>query len=113
MVSINSSANAYVLSNLRQINNDLSTSQVRIGTGKKVNSSSDNASVFAIAQGIRADQKAQDGLTTGMSVAKGRADTAVAALDTVVGLLGQIKSLALDTAASAPADYTAVNAKIT
>lgn len=116
MVSINTSANAAVLASIRQNNNDLSATQIRIGTGKKINSASDNASVFSIAQSLRADASKQDGLTSGVTLAKGRADTAVAAINTVINLLGQVKTLAAGAASNTglvTTDFTAVAAKIT
>lgn len=112
MVSITSGANAYVLSNLRQINNDIVTAQTRIGTGKKINSASDNASVWAMGQTIQADVKAQKDLSTGITIGKARADSGVAAIDTVVKLFGEIKVLSEGAKNTPPANYTAVNAKI-
>ena len=114
MVSINNvSGNSAVLASLRKINSDLSTTQTRIGTGYKVNSASDNAAVWTMAQGIRSDIKGQDSLASNIAVAKGKADTAVTALDTVNKLMGSIKELADDAKSNPPASYTSVIAKIT
>lgn len=113
MVSINTSANSAVLASIRQINNDLATTQLRIGTGKKVNSASDNASVWSLAQNLRSEQTMQDTLNTGMTLAKGRADTAVTALDTVIKLLGQVKTLAAGGAADNSSNYATIATKIT
>jgi flagellin len=112
MVSINNvSGNSAVLASLRKINSDLSTTQTRIGN--KVNSASDNSAVWTMAQGIRSDIKGQDSLAGNIAVAKGKADTAVAALDTVNKLMGSIKELADDATSNPPASYTSVIAKIT
>jgi flagellin len=114
MVSINTSANAAVLANLRKINNDIATTQLRIGTGKKVNSASDNPTVWAVAQSVRSDEKAQATIVSGMAIAKGRAEAASAALDTVNDLLGQIKAVAEDVTVNTPSDaYAAAIKKVT
>ena len=113
MYGINTSVNTSVLASLRQINSDISATQTRIGTGKKINSASDNAAVWSTSQSIKSDLKAQEGLTSGIAVAKGKADTAVAAIDTIVNLLGQIKTIAASTAANPPSSYTAVTNQVT
>ncbi|RIY01891.1 hypothetical protein D3218_06075 [Aureimonas flava] len=111
MVSINTSANAAVLASIRQINSDLATTQLRIGTGKKVNSASDNSSVWSIAQAIQSQQSQQDALSSAISVTKSQVDTAVTALDTVAKLLNEAKTLA-DSGTNASSDYTALMGKI-
>lgn len=103
MVSINNTAsNSFVLASLRQTNKDLATTQTRIGTGLKVNSASDNATVFTLAQGIRSDVKSQDALATGITTNKSTADVAVAAMDKISDILGKIKEVA-DSATNAGA----------
>jgi flagellin len=100
MVSINNTAaNSFVLASLRQTNNDIMTSQTRIGTGFKINGSSDGASDWATAQSIRSDIKTQSGLTSSISVAKAKVDAAVAGIDQITTLVDKIKDLA-DNAAT-------------
>jgi flagellin len=95
MVSINNTAaNSFVLASLRQTNSDITTSQTRIGTGFKINGASDGASAWATAQSIRSDLKTQSSLTSSISVAKAKADAAVAGLDQITTLVGKIKDLA-------------------
>ena len=113
MVSINTTAsNSFVLASLRQTNKDLAATQTRIGTGLKINSASDNASVYATAQSIRSDLKTQSSLTSGISIAKARSDAAVAGLDKITDLLTQMQSLSDDAAANPPASVTGVANKI-
>ncbi|GGD44262.1 flagellin [Aureimonas glaciei] len=114
MVGINASANSYILSNLRQINSDIATTQARIGTGRKVNSSSDNAIAWKTAQTIKSDQSAQEKLSTGIAQVKGRADAATAAIDTAITLAGKIKELADGVVAADPGtgNYGTVTAKV-
>jgi flagellin len=114
MVGINASANSYILSNLRQINSDIATTQARIGTGKKVNSSSDNAIAWKTAQTIKSDQSAQEKLSTGIAQVKGRADAAAAAINTAITLAGKVKELADGVVAADPGagNYGTVTNKI-
>lgn len=113
MVSINTAAsNSAVLTSLRQTNRDLTMTQSRIGTGLKVASASDNPSVWATAQGIRSDVKAQDTISAGINTAKSKADTAVGAMNTISDLLGKIKVIA-DAAASSGTGTTAQVSQVT
>lgn len=114
MVGINTSANSYILSNLRQINSDIATTQARIGTGRKVNASSDNAIAWKTAQTIKSDQSAQEKLSTGIAQVKGRADAAAAAINTAITLAGKIKELADGVVAADPGtgNYGTVTNKI-
>ncbi|KQT51962.1 hypothetical protein ASG43_20955 [Aureimonas sp. Leaf454] len=115
MVSINSTANSAVLANLRQINNDIATSQMRIGTGKRVNSAADDASAWKMAQTIRSDMKAQSNLATGIARSKGRADAAIKAIDSIVTLVGKIKEVAdgVTTSNADAAGITVATNKVT
>ncbi|WP_188848800.1 flagellin [Aureimonas glaciei] len=109
MVSINNTAaNSFVLASLRQTNNDMTTAQTRIGTGLKINGASDGSAQWATAQSIRADIKTQDSLTAGISVAKAKADAAVAGIDQITKLLDQVK--VLTTTAKAGADDAVLSA---
>ncbi|WP_188848799.1 flagellin [Aureimonas glaciei] len=100
MVSINNTAaNSFVLASLRQTNNDMTTAQTRIGTGLKINGASDGSALWATAQSIRADIKTQDSLTSGISIAKGKVDAAVAGIDQITKLLDQVKELKTTAAA--------------
>ena len=113
MVSVNTTAsNSFVLAALRQTNKDLAATQTRIGTGLKINSASDNASLYATAQSIRSDLKTQSSLTSGISIAKARSDAAVAGLDKITDLLTQMQSLSDDATANPPTDVTGVANKI-
>jgi flagellin len=114
MVSINTTAsNSFVLSSLRQTNKDIATVQTRIGTGYKVNSASDNSSVWATAQSIRADIKTQETSSAGISLAKAKADAGVAGLDKIAELLTKMQEVSdgLTTGASA-SELTSAGNKI-
>lgn len=108
MVSINTlTTNRAVLSNLRQINSDIETSQNRISSGYKVNSAKDNASVWATAQSIRSDMKVQDNVQGYVAIGKGQADAASAALTKIQTILTNIQSAAanlVDTGAATAAN---------
>ncbi|HER8900590.1 TPA: hypothetical protein VMX41_001783 [Streptococcus pyogenes] len=114
MVSINNTAaNSFVLASLRQTNADITTSQTRIGTGYKINGSSDNAALWSIAQSLRSDIKAADTLTANVSISKSRADVGVAALNKVSDLLTKMQEVSDATdAAATGAELTAATNKI-
>ena len=70
--SVNTNASALVaLQTLNQTQRSLADTQARINSGYKVGSAKDNASTFAIAQGMRGDiaglQSVQDSLSLGQS----------------------------------------------
>ena len=70
--SIITNPEAFVaLRNLERTNESLSRTQQRISTGLKVSSAQDDASNFAIAQGIRGDVKALGAITQGLNNSKG------------------------------------------
>lgn len=95
MVSINNvSVNSAVLASLRQTNAELAQTQNRIATGLKVASAKDNATVWSIAQGLRKDIEAQDGVGSSIALAKGQANVAYEALTRIGDILGKMKDKA-------------------
>ncbi|MFE1598711.1 flagellin [Methylobacterium sp. ID0610] len=116
MVGISSnSQSSYIVANLRQINNELGVAQLRIGTGKKINSASDNPTMWSVANNLKTAIKTQGDLSDSIAVAKGKTDTASKALDTVSDLLTQMKQISDQATNSPPSndDYTTYANKIT
>ena len=60
-------ASFVALRNLNAINRDLDTTQNRVSTGLKVTGAVEDASNFAIAQGIRGELRALDAVTQGLN----------------------------------------------
>jgi len=91
--SINTNAGAFVaLQNLNAVNSKLDKTQDRVSTGLKVVGAVDNASSFAIAQGIRADVKAYAAVSQGIANAKGTTGIALAGTNAISDLLGDIQA---------------------
>ena len=94
--SVNTNVGAMVaLQNLQRTNEELSTVQSRINTGKKVNSAKDNGAIWAIAQGQRAEIGALNAVKDSLQRGQSAVDVAVAAGESVSDLLLQMKELAL------------------
>ena len=112
-LSINSNQNALIaLQNLNATESQLSTTQNDISTGLAVNDAQDNASVWSIAQGQRADISALDAVTQSLNRATSIADVASTAGQSVSDLLTQLKAKvasALDTSLNSTS-RTALNA---
>ncbi|MBO6559998.1 MAG: hypothetical protein JJ959_05650 [Nisaea sp.] len=79
------------LRTLNGINRSLDTTQNRVSTGLKVAGALDDASNFAIAQGIRAELKAIDAVTQGLNNAKGIGKVAIAGVTGISNLLSDIR----------------------
>ena len=90
--SINTNLGAMVaLRSLNMTNSALAKVQNRVSTGLKVIGAKDDASSFAIAQGIRAEVKAVGAVQQGINNAKGVASVALAGVTEISNLLGDIK----------------------
>tara|TARA_E500000305_G_scaffold50514_1_gene39612 strand:+ start:34 stop:861 length:828 start_codon:yes stop_codon:yes gene_type:complete len=79
------------LRTLNGINRSLDTTQNRVSTGLKVAGALDDASNFAISQGIRAELKAIDAVTQGLNNAKGIGNVAIAGVTGISNLLSDIR----------------------
>lgn len=79
------------LRNLERTNRSLATTQNRVSTGLKVTGAIDDASNFAIAQGIRGDIKALGAVTQGLNNAKGIAKVAIAGATSISDLLQTVR----------------------
>lgn len=90
--SINTNVGAMVaLRNLNSTNMDLSKTQDRVSTGLKVIGALDDASSFAIAQGIRAEIKAVGAVQQGLANGRGVATVAISGTTEISNLLADIK----------------------
>ncbi len=79
------------LRTLNSINRDLDTTQNRVSTGLKVGGALDDASNFAIAQGIRAELSSLDAVTQGLNNAKGIGNVAIAGTTGISNLLQDVR----------------------
>ena len=96
MNSVNVNVGAMIaLQNLNKTNQDLATTQNRINTGMKVASAKDNGSIWAIAQGQRAELGALNAVSQSLDRGTSAVDVAMAAGETVSDLLVQMKEKAL------------------
>ncbi len=94
--SVNTNNGALIaLQNLNATNNELSSVQGRINTGKKVSSAKDNGAVWAIAQTQRGTSNALNAVKDSLQRGQSTIDVAIAAGETVSDLLVQMKEKAL------------------
>ncbi|KQS55708.1 flagellin [Brevundimonas sp. Leaf363] len=89
-VHTNTSA-AIALQNLTTTNERLNVTQGRISTGLKVQGAKDNAAIWAIAQGQRADLGALGAVKQSLDRATSIADVALSAGESVSDLLNELK----------------------
>ncbi len=91
-ISIHTNASAMTaLQNLNNTNKNLESVQDRISTGLQVKSAKDNASVYAIAQGQRADLNSLSAVRDSLNRASSIADVSLAAGETVSDLLNELR----------------------
>ena len=103
MTSINTNVGALVaLTNIGRTQFDLDRTQNRISTGLRIVGAKDDASNFAIAQGLRADLKSFDAVQQSLASGSGILSAAIAGATSVSNLLGDIKKKAIE--ASNPAN---------
>lgn len=110
--SVNTNVGAMLaLQNLNATNMELSQTQSRINTGKKVSTAKDNGAIWAIAQAQRAEIGALGAVKQSLDRAVSTVDVAMSAGESVSDLLLQMKEKALaaaDTSLSATS-RTALN----
>jgi flagellin len=103
MTSINTNVGAMVaLRNLNMTNTGLDKTQDRVSTGYKVIGPKDDASNFAIAQGLRADLKAFDAVQQALSSGRGIVAAAIAGATSISDLMADVKKKVIE--ASNPAN---------
>ena len=91
--SVNTNVGALVaLSSLRGTNSQLDATSKRVQTGFRVADASDDAAVFAVAQGIRGNIKAYASVQSSLAAGEGLGQVTAAALTGISNLLGDIKA---------------------
>ena len=96
MLSVNTNQGAMVaLQTLNQTNRDLSMTQNRVATGLKVASAKDNGAIWAIANKMSSDVMAYDRVIESNNRASSVLDTAMAAGESIMDLLNEMKGKAL------------------
>ncbi|MDP1632103.1 MAG: flagellin [Caulobacter sp.] len=94
--SVNTNVGAMIaLQNLNATNMELSETQSRINTGKKVSSAKDNGAIWAIAQSQRASSQSLNAVKDSLDRGRSTIDVAIAAGESVSDLLLQMKEKAL------------------
>ncbi len=122
-VSVHTNASAMIaLQNLNATNKNMEDVQQKISTGLAVSSAKDNASVYSIAQGQRADLNGLKAVTDSLNRASSIADVSLAAGETVSDLLNQLREkvigsmdTSIDTTSrnALDSDYKAILGQIT
>jgi flagellin len=109
--SINTNVGALVaLRALAATNREMAVVQDRVATGLRVIGAKDNASTFAIAQGVRGDIKGISAVQQGLSQGKGAASVAISGATAISDLLIDLKAKILE--GLNPANTTAQQAII-
>ena len=91
-LSINTNVGALVaLRNLNDVTQQLNKTQNRVSTGLRVASAKEDASVFAVAQGVRSDIKAYEAVSGALAGAKGLLSTAISGATAVSNLMADVK----------------------
>ncbi len=123
MVTIHTNAGAMVAqAAFRAVNKNLDMVSKRVNTGFKVAGAMDDASTYAVAQGLRGDVKSLEAVTGTLSRAVGVGEVALAAAETVSSLIQDAKakitqmsndSLTTTERAAYEADLVALTTQIT
>ncbi|CAN7555719.1 flagellin [Pararhizobium sp. LjRoot255] len=93
MTSILNNAGAIsALQTLRSIGSSIATTQGQVSSGSRIQTASDNAAYWSISTTMRSDSMAISAVADALSFAAAKADTAYAALDAVIDVLGEFKS---------------------
>jgi flagellin len=110
------------LQNLNRTNNELGDVQNRVNTGLRIGTAKDNAAIWAIAQGQRADIGALGAVSISLQRATSIAEVSLSAGETISDLLVQLKEkvvsamdTSLDTSSrtALDSDYKAILRQIT
>jgi flagellin len=96
MIGVNTNGGAMVaLQTLNQTNREMGKTQNAISTGLKVATAKDNGAIWAIANKMRSDVSAYDRVTESADKATAQVDTAIAAGESIMDLMNQMKGKAL------------------
>ena len=112
--SINTNVGAQVaLQNLNQTSRDLAVTQNRVNTGQKVSSAKDNGAIWATAQNQKANMQVLNTTRNTLQRTQSVNDVGLAAGDTIMDALRQMKELAAGPASTArDADLNALKAEV-
>jgi flagellin len=123
MIGVNTNGGAMVaLQTLNQTNRDMGKTQNAISTGLKVANAKDNGAIWAIASKMKSDVSAYDRVTESADKATAQVDTAIAAGESIMDLLNQMKGKALagsqaglsaSAQAALDADFTQLRDQVT
>lgn len=92
MLSLNTNVGAMAAAQaLNRIGTDITVTQQRISTGLKINSPEDNPAIFSVAQGLRAEIKANDAVQSVLGGVRGLVGVTNSALKSISDLMGQIR----------------------
>jgi len=100
------------LQTLQSVNNNLTTAQNEISTGKRVNSASDNAAVWAIAKTMESDIAGFKAISESLAVGEATVAVASAGAEQIVAKLTEIKQLII-SAQSENVDHSKIQTDIT
>ncbi|WP_454848197.1 flagellin N-terminal helical domain-containing protein [Rhizobium binxianense] len=93
MTSINTNSSAMAaLQTLRNVNQNLNTTQDHVSTGYRVGKASDNAAYWSIATTMRSDNKALSAVSDALGMGAAKVDTAYTAMDSAIDVVGEIKA---------------------
>ena len=108
MISANYSASATsAVRALQSTARDLDTTQTRIATGKKINSSADNASLFALANKVTSQVAESSTYQDNLKTAKAHANVATTAIDTISTTLTDLRAKVVSYGATTDTDAKA------
>ncbi|WP_292064747.1 flagellin [Brevundimonas sp. UBA7664] len=112
--SINTNVGAMVaLQNLNATGRDLKVTQDRVSTGLKVGSAKDNGAIWAIAQNQKANMQVLNATRNALQRTQSVNDVGLAAGDTIMDALRQMKELAAGPVSTArDADLNALKAEV-
>lgn len=92
--SVNTNVSAMIaLQSLNRTNEQLQSTENRISTGMRIASAKDDGAGFAIAQGLRADNRGYEAITEQLSKAKGTMTVSNDAATTISNTLADIRSV--------------------
>ncbi len=112
--SINTNVGALVaLQNLNQTSRELAVTQNRVNTGQKVSSAKDNGAIWATAQNQKANMQVLNTTRNTLQRTQSINDVGLAAGDTIMDALRQMKELAAGPVSTArDADLNALKAEV-
>jgi flagellin len=112
--SINTNIGAMVaLQNLNQTSRELGVTQNRVNTGQKVSSAKDNGAIWATAQNQKANMQVLNTTRNTLQRTQSVNDVGLAAGDTIMDALRQMKELAAGPSSTArDADLNALKAEV-